>query len=425
LEKIRVMEQRVGDPDAQAAALARLGMVYADELRMKIVTEAYVREVSPKSFQGEFGGGSVPRVAKHFDRLADADWLSLARTESGGARRGAVEHFYRANELVIFEEETWATLPASVRAAFSWTTFEQLTERVTAAIVAATFDARPDRHLSCTPIVLDRVGWKRVLAAADVVFRTVLEEQDRAGERLAGSGGQADLTTIALAVFESPVWTVGRSRLRNGPHASAGSLGPGAIERGSFFPTFAKLCANPVDLRIVDELNRRELSPKLLHALMTDLTLPGSDRRLRKIARHGWSAEVRQATGGRRRGATEHFYRAVGPALADNESWAELPEELKATVASRTFEQLREKVKEAVDAGTLDARVDRHLTWSLLRLDRVGWERVVGVVEGFFAALGDEERDATQRIRVSGEKPILATVGLAAFESPRDSGTRL
>lgn len=415
------MEQRVSDLEAQAATLARLGMVYADELRMKIVTEGYIREISPKGFQEEFGGGSVPRVAKHFDRLADSDWLSLARTESGGARRGAVEHFYRANELVIFEEETWATLPASVRAAFSWTTFEQLTERVAAAIVAGTFSARTDRHLSCTPIILDRSGWKRVLAAADVVFRTVLEEQDRASERLAESGAHADLTTVALAVFESPMWPSDRNRLRNSPYGSAGSLGPGAIDRGSFFPVFAKLCANPVDLRIVDELNRRELSPKRLHALMADLTLPGSDRRLRKIARHGWSAEVRQATGGRRRGATEHFYRAVGPALADNESWAEIPEDLRVTIASRTFEQLREKVKEAVDVGTFDARVDRHLTWSLLRLDRIGWERAVGVVEGFFAALGDEEREATQRIRVSGEKPILTTVGLAAFESPRDS----
>ncbi len=415
------MEQLVGDLEAQAATLARLGMVYADELRMKIVTEAYIREISPKAFQGEFGGGSVPRVAKHFDRLAHAEWLSLARTESGGARRGAVEHFYRANELVIFEEETWATLPTSVRAAFTWTTFEQLTERVTAAILTGTFDARPDRHLSCTPIVLDRLGWKRVLAAADVVFRSVLEEQDRASERFAASGGQADLTTVALAVFESPVWTAGRSLLLNGPYTSAGLFGPGGIERGSFFPTFAKLCANPVDLRIVDELNRRELSPKLLHALMGDLTLPGSDRRLRKIARHGWSAEVRQATGGRRRGATEHFYRAVGPALAENKSWAGLPEELKAPIAVGTFERLRERVKEAVEAGTLDARVDRHLTWSLLRLDRIGWEKAVGVVEGFFAALGDEEREATQRIRVSGEKPILTTVGLAAFESSRDS----
>ncbi len=138
-------------------------------------------------------------------------------------------------------------------------------------------------------------------------------------------------------------------------------------------------------------------------------------------ASQGWAAEVRQETGGARRGATEHFYRAVGPALIDNESWAEIPDAIKVTITSRTFEQFRGKVKEAVDVGTFDAHTDRHLTWSLLRLDQAGWKAVVGVVDGFLEALFDEEKSAKQRLAASGEKPILSTIGLAAFESPEDS----
>lgn len=417
-----MVKEGANDLEAQAAKLARLAVVYADELRMKIVTEAYMREMSPKLFQEEFGGGSVPRVAQHFERLAESDWLSLARTETGGARRGAVEHFYRATELVVFEDETWATLPASMRAAFSWITFEQLTERVSAAIVAETFNARSDRHLSWTPVLLDQLGWDALVAAADVAFRTVLEEQDRANRRLAELGGESDLATVAVAVFESPMWLRHQNDWRNRPYASTKATGTSAaINRTSFFPMLARVCANPLDLQIVDELNRRELSPKRLHALMDDLTLPGSDRRLQKLARQGWATEVRRETGGRRRGAIEHFYKAVGPALIENESWAEIPDAIKVTITSRTFEQLREKVKEAVDVGTFDGRTDRHLTWSLLRLDQIGWEMVIRVVDSFFEALFDEEKSAKQRIRESGEKPILATIGLAAFESPADS----
>jgi len=107
--------------------------------------------------------------------------------------------------------------------------------------------------------------------------------------------------------------------------------------------------------------------------------------------------------------------------IIDNESWAEIPGAIKVTITSRTFEQLREKVKEAVDVGTFDARKDRHLTWSLLRLDQVGWKAVVRVVDGFFEGLFDEEINAKQRLADSGEKPILSTIGLAAFESPEDS----
>ena len=381
-----------------------------------------MREISPKLFYEEFGGGSVPRVAQHFEKLAESGWLTLTRRETGGARRGAVEHFWRATDLVIFEDETWAALPASMRASFSWITFEQLTERVSAAIIAGTFNARSDRHLSWTPVMLDQLGWGRLIAAADVAFRTVLEEQDRANRRLAESGERSVLATTALAVFESPMWLQHQNDWRHRSYASAHATGTtAAIDKRSFFPMLSRVCANPLDLQIVDELNRRELSPKQLHAFMDDLTLPGSDRRLQKLARQGWAMEVRQETGGARRGAVEHFYRAVGPALIDNESWAEIPDAIKVTITSRTFEQLREKVKEAVDVGTFDARMDRHLTWSLLRLDRVGWETVVGVVDAFFETLFAEEKNAKRRIAERGEKPILATVGIAAFESPKDS----
>lgn len=408
--------------EAQAEKLARLAVVYADPVRMKIVTEAYMREMSPKLFYDEFGGGSVSRVAQHFEKLAESGWLTLERTETGGARRGAVEHFYRAEELVIFEDETWAALPASVRAGFSWVTFEQLTERVSAAIIGQTFNARSDRHLSWTPILLDRFGWERLVAASDVVFRTVLEEQDHAKRRLAESDEVSALATVALAVFESPTWLWHENDWRNRRYAAADTDGlTAAIDRHSFFPRLAKVCANTLDLLIVDELNRQELSPKRLPSLIEGLTLPGSDRRLKKLARQGWATEVRQESGGGRRGAIEHFYRAVGPALIDNESWAEIPDEIKLTITSSTFEQLRAKVKEAIDTGTFDARTDRHLTWSLIRLDQAGWSRVIGVVDAFFESLLDEEMQAKKRLADSGEKPILATVGLATFESPKDS----
>jgi len=354
--------------------------------------------------------------------LDQADWLRLERTETGGARRGAVEHFYRATDLVIFEQETWAVLPPSIRAGFSWTTFEQLTERVSAAIIAGTFDARHDRHLSWTPVLLDQYGWERLIEAADVVFRSVLEEHDLAKRRLAEKDGVSALVTVGIAAFESPMWLRHHSDWLNPAYATSPAFASTAvIDRKSFFPKLSKVCSNPVDLRILDELNRREVSAKLLHASMTDLTLPGSDRRLRKLTTQGWATEVRRESGGRRRGATEHFYRAVGPALIDNESWAEIPDAIRVTITSRTFEQLREKVKEALAVGTFDARTDRHLTWSPLRLDQIGWERVVGTVDAFFAALFEEEKGAKERIANSGEKPILATIGLTAFESPHKS----
>ena len=372
VEVIWVEQRRVHDLGGQASRLARLAVVYADRVRMKIVTEAYMREMSPTVFFDEFGGGSLPRVSQHFEKLAMADWLWLERTETGGQRRGGVEHFYRAKELVIFEDETWAALPASMRASFSWVTFEQLTERASAALVAETFNARPDRHLSWTPILLDQIGWKRLIAKSDIVFRTVLEEQSASERRLAAAKQVGFLATAAIAVFESPTWLWHVTDQQNQRYRPAITGGPSiAINSHSFFPMLAKACSNPLDLLIIDELNRGEMSAKTLQETIEGLDLTASDRRLKKLARNGWAGRVRQESGGRRRGGTEHFYRAVGPALIDNKNSVEIPDEIQQTISSNTFEHLRTKVKEAIAAGTFDARLDRHLTWSLIHLDQL------------------------------------------------------
>ena len=76
--------------ESRGAYLRRLSVVYAVELRQKIVTELYMREMSPKQFHAEFGGGSLSRVTKNFERLEQTGWLRRVRTEGpggGGAAR--------------------------------------------------------------------------------------------------------------------------------------------------------------------------------------------------------------------------------------------------------------------------------------------------------------------------------------------------
>lgn len=400
--------------------LTRLSIVYADPLRIKIVTELYMREMSPKQFFEEFGGGSVSRVARHFQRLVEYGWLQLKRTETGGRRRGAVEHFYRATELAVFDEESWAQLPIPMRSAFSWTAFEQLTERVTTALVAETFNAGPSRHLSWNSFPLDELGWERATTAAMSVFEAAIEEQLQARVRIAESGERPTLATIALAAFESPSrpdqqgWTGSASAIPN-------AAGPsGAIDTQLFFQMqVAKVIDDPEALRVLTELNVREMSPKQFQDEFGG-TASAVGRRFQKLAKAGWLEMVRKEKGGKRRGATEHFYRAISPAIVDSESWSALPDSIMCTPTWKTYEQLRDKVKEAITAGTFDVRTDRHLTWLLLLLDRRGWEAVSDAIDALFETLLLEAKSAERRIAESGETPIPATVALALFQSPKD-----
>lgn len=182
----------------------RVAKLMADELRMKIVMELNVREMSPKEFFEEFGGGNLPRVSRAFDLLFEYGWLHLVRTETGGKRRGAVEHFYRATQPAVFYNDVWAPLPKSMKEMISGGVFEELTARVKAAMEAGTIDAREDRHFTWSPFRLDLQGWKNVIAKVDALFHWLFEEQERASARMAESGEKPIPMTVALAAFESP-----------------------------------------------------------------------------------------------------------------------------------------------------------------------------------------------------------------------------
>jgi DNA-binding transcriptional ArsR family regulator len=309
-----------------------------------------------------------------------------------------------------------------MRTAVSWTSIEQLTERIKAAIAADTFDLRPDHHLTWTQLLLDETGWKRVTAAVNTVFKTVAKEQEYSQGRVAKSGETPALITVALSAFESPLKAQDQDNWRYRSDFSADAVKPETgIDTTLVFPTrLAKVLADPESLQILAQLNLREMSPKQFYDEFGGTTLSAVGRRFKKLADAGWLKMVREERGGKRRGATEHFYRAIGPAILDQENWSELPASLKSTITWKVFELFREKVKEAISAGTLEARADRHLTWSLFSLDQRGWEKVTAALHRLFESLFLEERSAEARMAKSGEKPIQVTVGLAAFESPKD-----
>jgi DNA-binding transcriptional ArsR family regulator len=182
----------------------RVAKLLADPLRIKIVMELNMREMSPKQFHEAFGGGTLSRVCRHFDLLVEYGWLYQTRTETGGKRRGAVEHFYRATQPAVFYNEVWTPLPKSLKEMVSGGILEELVERVKEAMEAGTIDTREDRHFTWTALRLDQQGWENVIARVDAIFHFLFEEQEEADLRLAETGEEPIPMTVALAAFESP-----------------------------------------------------------------------------------------------------------------------------------------------------------------------------------------------------------------------------
>jgi DNA-binding transcriptional ArsR family regulator len=184
--------------------ILRMAKLFGDPLRLKIVYELSMRPMSPKQFFEEFGGGSISRVARHFKVLADYDWIELVGEKSGGRRRGAVEHFYRATKSVAFDEANWADLPDTLKEMITWQTFATYAEIFKEAMEAGTIDARDERHLTWSSARYDETGWRRILGKTKDLFDFIAEEQVASNQRVAESGEETIPVIVALSVFETP-----------------------------------------------------------------------------------------------------------------------------------------------------------------------------------------------------------------------------
>lgn len=83
---------------------------------------------------------------------------------------------------------------------------------------------------------------------------------------------------------------------------------------------------------------------------------------------------------------------------------------------------LLRRITQAVDAGTFDADVDRHLSWDAVNLDRQAWKEVTERLDEVLSWLPELEAEAALRMQEMGEDSVPVTVGLTAFRSPTGAG---
>jgi hypothetical protein len=182
-----------------------------------------------------------------------------------------------------------------------------------------------------------------------------------------------------------------------------------------------KAFSHELRVMIMGELNQREMSatmfmrkfPQYSHSMIWGHFL--------KLEKYGFAERVGRKSGGKRRGGSEVFFRANARALFDQTSWALIPDSIKETVTGATASAYVERIKQAIDAGTIDIRPDRHFTWVDGQYDQQAWDETIEEQEAMFARLPQRQAEASVRLAESGEEPIRVTVALACFESPKAS----
>ena len=137
-----------------------------------------------------------------------------------------------------------------------------------------------------------------------------------------------------------------------------------------------KALAHPLRWRIVEALvERGEASPVELARLL-DQPLATVSHHVR-VLRDVGSIELTRTA--QRRGAIEHYYRALMPAFVDDEQWELIPRMLRRGISGQLFRRIVSEAATAGQDGAFDA-AGSHLDRMIVELDDQGWRDVSEVL---------------------------------------------
>lgn len=185
----------------------------------------------------------------------------------------------------------------------------------------------------------------------------------------------------------------------------------------------AKAMSSPLRIRILAELNNRAMSPTefFKQCNVEGHSVSTISKHFRKLAGYGFLEVIETKTGEERRGAVESFYRATRHTVFDEQIWPMVPDAVKGTITFEAFRALCERVTNAIEAKTIDAREDRHFSWTGFLLDQQGWDELIERVDALFHEAFSIADEANRRMKETGEEPIHSTLVLATFESPKET----
>jgi DNA-binding transcriptional ArsR family regulator len=179
---------------------SRLAKAFSHPMRGHILGILDTRVASPNEIAQELGE-RLPNVSYHVRALHDLGCIELVRTAQ---RRGAIEHYYRGIVRPFFDDREWRRLSSPTKDVVTSVTLRLIWDDLSAAIETGTFEGRPNRSLTRSPLVVDERGWSEL----NELMARVLEDGARiaaeSADRLAAGDGERIDARVVLMHFELP-----------------------------------------------------------------------------------------------------------------------------------------------------------------------------------------------------------------------------
>jgi DNA-binding transcriptional regulator GbsR (MarR family) len=388
----------------------------ADDWRVRVLSEVSIRPLSPSRFVDEVGG-ELTHISRCFRQLAEWGYIEVVEERPGRRRGASIEHIYRAIRRVHFDTATWEGIPRTSREAVSRSTLSSYFERVSEAVDTGTFDIELNRHLSWDEVALDRQAWAKLGKLLDETLAWQSELEVKASKRLARPKVEPIPTIVSLLCFRSPRPV---AMILSTPGHRRGPSEADAASQIAIGPKMAKALANRWRCRILTELSRQPLSPSHFIEQFGGSTTHIA-RCFRELAEWGYIEIMDERRGGRHGGGVERIYRIVRRPYFDTPAWETLPLIVREEISQYFLDTYKDRIVEAINRGTFDAEVDRHLSWKPTVLDRPAWNRVANRLDKILSLLPKLEEESIGRVGETTDDLIPTVVGLTSFRMPRRS----
>jgi DNA-binding transcriptional ArsR family regulator len=178
-------------------------------------------------------------------------------------------------------------------------------------------------------------------------------------------------------------------------------------------PRLAKALSHPMRTRILAILNERVASPNELAELLGE-RLPNVSYHVRALLDLGCIELVSTA---QRRGAIEHYYRALVRPFFSDKDWKRLPRSGRQAVTDLTLQMVWNETSAAVKKGTFESRADRHLSRAPLRLDEQGWKEINELLAKTLGRCEDIAARSGRRLDKSDSEAMETLLVMMHFET--------
>ena len=180
----------------------------------------------------------------------------------------------------------------------------------------------------------------------------------------------------------------------------------------------AKALAHPLRVQLLAALNEGVASPNEL-AKKLDEPLTNVSYHVRMLHDLGCIELVETEP---RRGALEHYYRAVVRPFFGDRDWKRLPKNARGSISDAVLQLVWEDAAEAIKGGLFDEREDRHLSRSVLSLDEEGWNDLNDLLGRTLDSAMQIQAESASRATKNGE-PF--NVNLVMMTHPTPSSAKM